>query len=307
MRKSIVFICILSLIVMTTACDGNATSHSILTPKASAEAVQQNTTLTYTNLGDKTVQSEVRDILISGGIPEKYIDKVFVWINDFNECMGSCESYSIENSWITAAIPVVDYGEYAPMSELWYKQNNRQYSDVLCRIAAYQLIQDNVDIQQPINKKDWECYSDTQWLYSDWDALSNFSLIAFDEQETSEYSTLFNPVTISAGCSQDEMYQAIQSAWKSRKISFAQNKVSLITIWTQSESQTAAAHAAVLIQEDQGYLLFEKTNPQSPYQATKFSTIEQVKQYMYEAIHIDDARYGFETGDYIVMQNDNLL
>mgnify|MGYP000061702493 FL=1 len=307
MRKLKVFISILSLIILTTACDGNSRPQSNLTPNASTEAGHQNTTLTYTNLGDKTVQSEVRDILISGGVSGKNIDKVFVWINDFNECMGSCESYSIENSWKTAAIPVVDYGEYAPKSELWYKQNNRQYGDVLCRIAAYQLIQDNVDIQQPIDKKDWECYSETQWLYSDWDAISNFSLIDFDEKEISEYFTLFNPVTISAGCSQDEMYQAIQSAWKSRKISFAQNKASLITIWIQSESQTAAAHAAVLIQEEQGYLLFEKTNPQSPYQATKFSTIEQVKQYMYESIHIEDARYGYETGDYIVMQNDNLL
>ena len=99
MRKLKVFISILSLIILTTACDGNSRPQSNLTPNASTEAGHQNTTLTYTNLGDKTVQSEVRDILISGGVSGKNIDKVFVWINDFNECMGSCESYSIENSW----------------------------------------------------------------------------------------------------------------------------------------------------------------------------------------------------------------
>ena len=68
-----------------------------------------------------------------------------------------------------------------------------------------------------------------------------------------------------------------------------------------------AAHAAVLVQDGDAYLLLEKTNPQSPYQATRFSTVEQVKQYMYESIHIEDVRYDMETGTYIVMENDRML
>ena len=51
----------------------------------------------------------------------------------------------------------------------------------------------------------------------------------------------------------------------------------------------------------------EKTNPQSPYQATKFSTLEQVRQYMYESIHQEDLRYGDETGTLIVLRNDTPL
>ena len=82
---------------------------------------------------------------------------------------------------------------------------------------------------------------------------------------------------------------------------------SLITIWTQYEDQTAAAHAAVLIRDENNCLLVEKTNPQSPYQATKFSTMTQVRQYMYESIHIEDARYDMETGTYIVMENDRII
>ena len=83
---------------------------------------------------------------------------------------------------------------------------------MLCRIAAYQLIQDNVDIQQPIDKKDWECYSETQWLYSDWNALSNLSLIDFDESDIFAYFTLLNPVIISAGCSPDVLFLALHTA-----------------------------------------------------------------------------------------------
>lgn len=108
-------------------------------------------------------------------------------------------------------------------------------------------------------------------------------------------------------CPAEEMFASVAEEWQKRGISFTEGQVSLITIWTQYEAQTAAAHVAALIRDGGAYLLLEKTNPQSPYQATRFSAKEQVKQYMYESIHIEDVRYETETGTYIVMENDRLL
>lgn len=82
------------------------------------------------------------------------------------------------------------------MSTMWFKTNKRDYSDVFCRIAAFQLTQDNIQTQNLIEKEQWQCYSDTQWLYSDWDAISNFPIIDFSEDEVEKYFTLFNPITI---------------------------------------------------------------------------------------------------------------
>ena len=169
------------------------------------------------------------------------------------------------------------------------------------------LMQDQITAKALIEEELWECRQDTQWLCSDNDAISNNPLIDFDQKQQSLYYTVYNPVTITPGCPAEEMATCISEEWQRRGISFAEGRVSLITIWTQYEAQTAVAHAAVLVQDGDAYLLLEKTNPQSPYQATRFSTVEQVKQYMYESIHIEDVRYDMETGTYIVMENDRML
>lgn len=103
------------------------------------------------------------------------------------------------------------------------------------------------------------------------------------------------------------MYQAVLDAWQERAVAFTEGPVSLVTVWRQWEDQIAAAHAAVLVQNGEALLLVEKTNPQSPYQATRFSTLEQVRQYMYESIHQEDLRYGDETGILVVLRNDTPL
>lgn len=264
-------------------------------------------TLTYSNLVGERVQNEVEKVLLSADISEKHVENLLLWINDFNECMKDCESYELVDEFVTREIPVVDYGEYPPMSTMWFKTNHRDYGDILCRIAAFELMQETLSVGNSIAREKWECYQDTQWLYSDWDAISGNPLIQYDDNDQSKYFTLFNPVMITPDCSADEMYSAISGEWKNREISFADSRASLITIWIQYENQTAAAHAGVLVESDEGLLFIEKTNPQAPWQATKFFSTDQVKKYMYESIHIEDVRYHDETGTYLVMQNDKKM
>ena len=122
-----------------------------------------------------------------------------------------------------------------------------------------------------------------------------------------KYFSLYSPIEIKTECSEQEMNESIIKAWEKRGISFEEGKCSLITIWLQSDGLTAAGHAAVLAENGSELLLFEKTNPQSPYQATKFSDLEQVKRYMFESVDIESARYGLETGTYIVMKNNKII
>ena len=90
-------------------------------------------------------------------------------------------------------------------------------------------------------------------------------------------------------------------------ISFKENNFSLITFWAQSDDIVGVFHAAVLIETDSGYLLFEKTNPLSPYAATKFSSTDDVKQYIYNMMNLDYLKYGSQIGTYIILQNDRLF
>lgn len=69
----------------------------------------------------------------------------------------------------------------------------------------------------------------------------------------------------------------------------------------------AVSHAAVLAEAGKGYLLFEKTNPLSPYAATKFASADKVKRCLYHMMALDCARYDSQVGPYVILQNDRLL
>lgn len=264
--------------------------------------------LTYSNLVGKEVQEEVKTALLEAGIVPEDADQFFAWVDDFNQAMKECPSFSLQDSFTTVQAPAVDYGDYGPMSTTWYKTNHRDYGDVLCRVAAFHLTKDGINTAFKIDRQDWACYHENQWLYSDWEAISSSPLIAFTDDETADYFTLYNPIGVSEDpLSAKEMYQAVLDAWRERVVTFTERPVSLVTVWKQWEDQIAACHAAVLVPDGDGLLLVEKTNPQSPYQATKFSTLQQVRQYMYESIHQEDLRYDDETGTLIVLQNDGLL
>lgn len=50
-------------------------------------------------------------------------------------------------------------------------------------------------------------------------------------------------------------------------------------------------------------MLFEKTNPESPYAATKFSSVDEVKTYLHNMMELDYSKYQKQLGTYVVMRN----
>lgn len=330
--KKISCLCVLLILLFCSACKNTeitfATEDNKESGQASAEVPSnQNISdilqdkLTYSNLDSESSMSEVWDILTKAGIRTNHIDTVLNWVTDYNNSMRECTSFSLVGDFITIDKMTVNYGEYSAMSTQWYKHNNRNYHDVVCRIVAYELNQDNISVGNVIKEENYDCWDEnTAWLYTDGDILFGreavegehkayvpFPLIDWNKGTQAEYFTLFNPIHITEQCSEQEMFQAIHEKWNEQKISFKENAFSLITFWTQSGDRICASHAATLIEIDNGYLLFEKTNPESPYAATKFSSTGEVKQYLYNMMDLDYSRYGDQIGTYIILQNDRLL
>ena len=285
-----------------------------------ADVIPQDTPA-YSNLDSESSMKEVREILLKAGIRAAHTDTVLNWVTDYNNSMRDCPSFTLTGDFITVDEMTVDYGDYPPMSVQWYKRNNRNYHDVVCRTVAYELNQDNISIGQPIKKEDFDCWDEnTAWLSTDGDILFGreavegehkayvpFPLIGWSNDTQAEYFTLFNPVHITEKSNEQEMFQAIQATWNSREISFRENAFSLITFWTQNGDRICASHAATLIETGHYFMLFEKTNPESPYAATKFSSTDEVKQYLFNMMNLDYSRYDDQIGTYIILQNDRLL
>ncbi|MCH5199383.1 MAG: DUF4300 family protein [Oscillospiraceae bacterium] len=272
--------------------------------------------LTYTNLDSQSSVEEVRSILTKAGIQAIYVDTVLDWAADYNNCMRGCPAFSLVGDFVTIDEAAVDYGEYYPMYTEWYKHNARNYPDVLCRIAAFELVQNNISVNEVITKDNFDCWDENRaWLYTDGDILFGreaeayepYPMIDWSDDIIASYFTLFDPIRASEEYSEQEMLQAIQKKWSEHGISFKENNFSLITFWTQSDDKIAVAHAAVLIERNNDYLLFEKTNPLSPYAASKFSSTDDVKQYLYNKMNLEYLKYDFQMGTYIILENDRLL
>lgn len=275
----------------------------MLLPLTVGQAEHPDGTLTYTNLVGKAVQAEVGARLAAGGIAQERIDRLMLWVDDFNQAMAVCPTFDLKDEFTVITARGVDYGDYYPMSTAWFKTNKRDYGDVLCRIAAFELMQDHITVGACLPREKWACQDDTQWLFSDGDAIFNAPLMDFSEADIERYFTLYQPVEMEAGCNAQAMAEAIAEAWTLRGVEIREDGALLLTIWTQSEGKTAVAHAAVLVSDDEGFLLVEKTNPQSPYQATLFDAQEQAVRYMLDAIRLENERYDMETGPCVVMKN----
>ncbi len=309
MRQWAKFFVILSaLLLLGTACQA--------VEPASETVPEEAGTIWYSNLDSEAARQEVAARLIGAGITQERVNTVLDWAADYNSCMRGCKGFTLVGDFTPASGQAVDYGEYYPMSNQWYKVNGRDYQDILCRIAAFELLGDKITMQNLLPREEWACEdNDSGWLYSDWNILRGRQetgdmpayvpnpQISWDDAELARYFTLFGPVSIPEGCSSDELAGYIRAEWERRGISFTEGDASLITLWLCSGSHTAAGHAAVLIEDKDGLLLFEKTNPESPYSAAKFGSLLEVEAYLTEMLRLDDARYGIERERPLVLKN----
>lgn len=305
------------LVLFCAACGGPVPAGSEPPSAPPASAFSEPV---YTNLGSEAAAGEVRALLTAAGLEEARVDTVLTWAADFNGCMAACPSFTLAGDFTALEGGVVDYGDYAPASRTWFKTAGRNYHDILCRIAAFQLAQPLVTVGTALPREAWACWDEeNDWLCSDGDTLfgreasaqqkayAPYPLLDWDEETVQDYFTLFHPVAVSGTCDPEEMPAAVQEAWSRREITFREDRYALLTLWIQNGDQICAAHAAVLAETEEGVLLFEKSNPETPYTAVKFASAAEAKQYLVDMLNLDDARYGMEPRPCAVLRNDRPL
>lgn len=274
----------------------------------------------YTNLAGQAAAEETQKLLEQAGIPAGDIQQVLEWAADFNSCMADCPGLSLAGDFTAQQGFTVDYGDETARNRHWYKTKGRRYPDILCRATAFALCQDKIAVESPLEQPDFDCWDPQNgWLISDGEIifgrqaaegqspLSPYPLLNWDQQTIARYFTLFHPVPCSRQAGPGEMVQAVQRAWRQRGISFAEKPYSLLTFWRQNGDSLCVAHAALLAETAEGYLLFEKTNPESPYSAGKFSSLSAISQYLVEMMELDLNKYGVPMGPYLILQDTALL
>lgn len=278
--------------------------------------------LIYSNLNSETAINEIKSVFENSGIENKSMDKILEWVNDYNAVMNNCKAFSLVGDFTEIQDKTIYYSDYPTISREWFRENNRDYFDVLCRIVAFELNKGNITVDKTVSREKFNCWhEDESWLYSDGVAIFGreavegdyskskpFPLLNWNDEEIKEYFTLFNPIEIKENCTQEDMSRAINKKNEEYGISFKENSYSLIGFWTQEGNQIAMAHSATLFETQSGFLLFEKVNPVEPYVAVKFSNIDEVKVYLYERVKLQDEEYGDKITDkYVVTKNNKII
>ena len=133
-------------------------------------------------------------------------------------------------------------------------------------------------------------------------------MLDWNDEDIQKYFTLFNPIEIKNNCTEEDMSKAINKRFEEYGISFKENSYSLIGLWMQDGNQIAMSHSATLFEIKNGFILFEKVNPEEPYVAVKFSDANEIKAYLYERVKLEDDEYGDEITDkYVITRNNKIM
>jgi membrane associated protein len=267
---------------------------------ASNEKEEYLKKITYSNLVDKAAQSEVENVLKSAGISEKNIKSFFEGVNYFNNTVQN-KSLVKEGFKITEELnPVYDQ---VAIQESWTKKSP-VFIGQNCRITSFELMRDFISVGKPEIK-------DTEQLFMDEDALKNFPVKIFTDNEKKQFESLFSAIKTENTKDISVHVEKVKEDWKKKNIKFNnRNKISLVSVFfhseiTPKESFLFIGHVGILLLTSDGKLLFiEKLAFQEPYQAIKFDNRTQLNDYLMNKY---DVEFNQPNARPFIMENNELM
>lgn len=274
--------------------------------------------LVYSNLIDDESKIMLEKALAKSKIDQHHIKDAIRLVNDYNEhmtvfkevdkdYMQESDLFAFQSGFTTTEDSYINYGNYYFQMKKWY--NDRDYDDAYCRTLAFLLMQDAIQVESPLEEDNWGVSNEDDFLYGDYSSMTTNPLINLNVDKYPTYFTLFHPVFNVD--KKDDFAQQIQNQWDKFGVSFEKGASSLVTIWSviQNENDMTIenSHAGILIEEEDELLFIEKTNPLAPYQMTKFSSKEQLKQYLIDTLTAYFVTYELPVPKMIVLQNNNQI
>lgn len=252
----------------------------------------------YTNLADETACKKVDQLLKMAGISEERRDVFFRHVEQFN---SSVDSSLLKGSFEKADILSPGYDPY-DLQEQWM-ENNPDFEGYNCRITAFGLFGDFLDMDTDGEIRDDE-------LFLDREALDEDDSVLLHTGDLNAFRRLFSVIP-TEGTEDVSVHAArIQEDWKERGIRFAESdRVSLITVWfhdqlSEEENELLIGHAGVLITADDGLYFIEKLAFQEPYQVIRLDSENELVAYLMKKY---DTSWGQETAPPLIMKNDRRI
>lgn len=261
--------------------------------QANTNVTDENSIL-YSNLVDSSSQKEVTDILENYGVTKKQTDTFISWVNDFN---SRVEDNPLQEGFHIMEGNGMDYNSVIIKNK--EAEDGTIFPEANCRLTSYLLMKNRIQT----NGKQID--EDT-FLIFDVEAIDMYDQFRLNEEEKTNFITLFNWIPVDGTNTFEEHVDKIQEAWADREIKVEGEGISLISVYLHSpfEEVRFVGHTGVLIEKNQELLFIEKYGPLSPFQATKFHNRKELKNYLLSRADL----YGDETElEPIIMENNHLI
>ncbi|MCC0640783.1 MULTISPECIES: DUF4300 family protein [unclassified Clostridioides] len=291
MRKNLL-IAILSAILVLS---------SILTIFAYS-TIKDNSRLVYSNIIDRKIENQVKNVLEKNKINKKDIDIFIKSVRSYNKLQIKILQNNVnisKSGYSSINTKQVPYNLDKLQSNWMEKFPN--YMDVNCRITAFRLFKDFINSKEKFT-------GDSIDLSIDLDTIMNNRDAKFNSKDVEKFINFFSAIPTQDTDDINKNAEQIKKEWKKRKISFKDNKnMSIISGFLRypETKNVFIGHTGICIKTDKDILFIEKYGSTSPYQVTKFKSKKDVKNYMFNRLKMSEGNV--ELLDPIIMENDKLM
>ena len=227
----------------------------------------------YSNLVDSGVQSELKETLLSCGVPQSIVDTFLKDVNEYNETVEN--TTLVQSGYKAFDLSPVTYDE-DKLSELW-GEKFPVFMGYNCKLTAFFLyksfVRSNTFVQDAENEMDM---------------LSGLSpekaQTHFSKADSNLFNTLYQTPKIKKSASRKECIDKIKSAWNEYGVTFDESeKIKLITVYAEDdypEYHIEPVHAGLLFNVDGKLFFLEKLSFVKPYQYSVFENEKDLYNYL---------------------------
>lgn len=296
MKKSIIYFIINTLLILLlSGCGNTSTSGQNNSNIMEQSGVSSTTDIQYSNLADNKSQDEVIYVLQEHGITKEQTDTFLSWVEDFNSRVTTPE---LPDGFVSVEGDYVDYSKV--LFDLKKLEDGSFLPEANCRLTAFLLMKNNIQTNEKTDDTD-------TYLMFDIEAINTYEQFKMSKTDQSNFTALYNWISVDGTTTLDEHIQKIQEAWNDRDIIVDGTQgISLINVYLHSplEEVRFVGHTGILVETEKGLLFVEKFGPEAPFQATKFNDRNELKTYLLARSDL----YGDDTElAPIVMENNTVL
>ena len=239
------------------------------------------TGMRMSNLVDSASQERLRAALLAAKVPPGRVERVLEEVSAYNRAVG--EALPVQAGFA----PFDGLPAYDPerIGTLW----QAAYPDWIglnCRLTAMSVLADAVRVEHPSK-------APALGLALDEAALDAAPREVLTRAERARFATLFGAIPTEG--STDPLRQRARHGahWAQLGVRFGESSqarmvsVLLHTHFAPGEDELLVGHVGVLLEEDEGFLFFEKLSFELPYQLLSFSTTGQLREYLLSTYDLD--------------------